>query len=655
MPLPPEKPFKPRLGKPGNRGGRFSKRVLKKLRSLSLGMTSFGLSKGNGGFTGARIGRGYWAGKYSSHNIGSRSRRVIIKSRIVQLGGGGYARSVSHLKYIEREGVGQDGREAEAYDKEQDGMNLNDFQSRCEGDRHQFRFIVSANDAGNLEDLKSFTRDVQTRMEQDLRTKLDWVAVDHFDTVHPHTHIVLRGIDDQNKDLIIARSYMSHGMRHAASDLLTNELGPRTEMEMLQQVRQQIDQDRFTDLDRDIVKYSRDNIMHSDGGEYPAKIIGARMKKLSKMGLAQHLGNNYWRLDPDLRNTLTAMGEKGDIIKTLHQNLHKAGKDNLQQKALIFGTDEASQKIVTGELIKIGLSDELSDRRYVILDGTDGNHWYVDMGELEQVNDLNKGMIISVTAAHKGASQVDHHIAEISRQNGGVYSEENHQHSDPKASLAYIKSHIRRLEGLRRYGIAERQSDGSWNISSDFTDRIEKLQKQFAQKAPVAMTINSVFVLDQLIEGEGYGWLDRNLVGKEKTDLSSGGFGGKVQQALAQRRNWLLRQGLIQKIGSKVIYPKSLANQLIKRELNKIAAGISDQTGKQYLAMKDKGEVSGTYIRKLNLRSGRYAVLEKSKGFILVPWRPVMDRAKGKSISGMISRGKINWEIGRDFSQSVGL
>ncbi len=647
MPPPPEKPFKPRPGKPGNRGGRFSKRVLKKLKSLSLGMTSFGSSKGNGGFTGARIGRGHWVGKYSSRNVGSRSRRVIIKSRIVKLGGGGYARAASHLKYIEREGVGSDGREAEAYDKEQDGINLNDFQNRCEGDRHQFRFIVSADDADSLENLKSFSRDVMTRMEQDLRTELDWVAVDHFDTVHPHTHIVLRGIDDQNKDLIIARSYMSHGMRHAASDFLTHELGPRTEMEILKQVRQQVDQDRFTDLDSDIIKYSRDNIMHPDGGEYQARIVGARMKKLSKMGLAQHLGNDYWRLDPDLKNTLTAMAEKGDIIKTLYRNLYKAGKDNLQQKALIFGTDEASQKSVSGELLKIGLSDELSDRRYVIMDGTDGNHWYVDMGELEQVNDLNMGMIVTVTDAHHGASRVDHHIAEIARQNGGVYSEEYHQHSDPNASQAYIKSHIRRLEGLRRYGIAERQSDGSWNIPTDFTNRIEKLQKQFAQKAPVAMTINSAFALDQLIEGEGYGWLDRNLVGKEKPDLASSGFGGKVQQALAQRRNWLMRQGLIQKKGSKVIYPKRLANQLIRRELNKFAAEISDKTGKQYVPIKNKGEVSGTYVRNLNLRSGQYAVLEKSKEFTLVPWRPVMDRAKGKTISGKISSDKINWNIGR--------
>lgn len=111
-----------------------------------------------------------------------------------------------------------------------------------------------------------------------------------------------------------------------------------------------------------------------------------------------------------------------------------------------------------------------------------------------------------------------------------------------------------------------------------------------------------------------------------------------------------MRQGLVQEKGSKVIYPKNLASQLIRRELGKVAAGISDKTGKRYMPMKEKGEVRGAYVRKLNLRSGQYAVLEKSKEFTLVPWRPVMERAKGKAISGMVSPGKINWEIGRGIS-----
>ncbi|PHZ86763.1 DUF3363 domain-containing protein [Paremcibacter congregatus] len=650
----PENPFKPKLGKPGNRGDRFSKRVLKKVRSLSHGMSrpSSDMSEGRSGYTGERIGRGHWAGRYSNSQYGKSAvpagaRQVIIKGRIIKLAGTSYSRAMSHLQYIEREGVGQDGKEAESYGKFGDDIDLKEFQNRSEGDRHQFRFIVSAEDGVEIEDHKSFTRDLMAKMEQDLQTKLDWVAVDHFDTDHPHTHLVLRGVDDKGKDLIIAKSYMSYGMRNMASDILTQELGPRTEMEILQQVRRQVDQDRLTDIDRDIINYSRAHMMHPDGGTYSANLVTARLKKLSKMGLAQYQGSNYWRLSPNMKDTLQMMGERGDIIKILHRNLYGAGKDNLKQKALIFGLDATSQNHITGELIKVGLSDELNDRRYIILDGTDGNHWYVDMGELEQISDLNQGMIISVKAAHKQASQVDHRIAAIAHQNGGIYSEGKHRDFDPKASAAYIQSHVRRLESLRRYGIGEREKGGIWRIPPDFTNCVEKLQKQFAQKAPMAMTINSAYALDQLVDGEGYGWLDRNLDEKEKTGLFSGGFGRKVRQALAQRRSWLLRQGLIQQKGARFLYPKDFAAKLAKREMTKIAVTIAKQTGKKYSPMGDKGDVSGTYVRKLNLKSGQYAILEKSKEFTLVPWRPVMERAKGQVISGMISRGNISWSIGQ--------
>ena len=45
-------------------------------------------------------------------------------------------------------------------------------------------------------------------MTTDLETRLDWVAVDHWDTDNPHTHIVLRGHAGngrgKDQDLVIA-------------------------------------------------------------------------------------------------------------------------------------------------------------------------------------------------------------------------------------------------------------------------------------------------------------------------------------------------------------------------------------------------------------------------------------------------------------------
>ncbi len=59
--------------------------------------------------------------------------------------------------------------------------------------------------------LRTYTRHLMGRMEADLGTGLDWVAVNHWNTDNPHTHIVVRGRDDTGKDLIIAGDYIADG------------------------------------------------------------------------------------------------------------------------------------------------------------------------------------------------------------------------------------------------------------------------------------------------------------------------------------------------------------------------------------------------------------------------------------------------------------
>jgi type IV secretory pathway VirD2 relaxase len=119
------------------------------------------------------------------------ARRVIIKSRFVVLKQAG-ANSVStHPRYLEREGVTRDGKRGQGYGPEVDSADLKAFEERGQGDRHQFRFIVSVDDADQLEDLRGYTRAFMQRPSTDLESRLDWVAADHWDTDNPHTHIDL--------------------------------------------------------------------------------------------------------------------------------------------------------------------------------------------------------------------------------------------------------------------------------------------------------------------------------------------------------------------------------------------------------------------------------------------------------------------------------
>src|SRR3546814_16397691 len=89
---------------------------------------------------------------------------------------------------------------------------------RCGDDRHQFRFIVSAEDGDQYPDLKPFVRRLMTQMEEDLGTKLDWVAVDHLNTGHPHSHVMLRGRADSGENIFIARDNRPPGIRERRSE-----------------------------------------------------------------------------------------------------------------------------------------------------------------------------------------------------------------------------------------------------------------------------------------------------------------------------------------------------------------------------------------------------------------------------------------------------
>ena len=128
---------------------------------------------------------------------------------------------------------------------------------RSENDPHQFRFVVSADEGTRLADLKPFIRDLLSQMERDLDTKLDWMAVDHFNSGHPPTHIVIRGRDQNGEELVMARDYISHGVRGRAQSLITLELGPETEVERVQKRFNEVGQERLTRLDRSLIARGR--------------------------------------------------------------------------------------------------------------------------------------------------------------------------------------------------------------------------------------------------------------------------------------------------------------------------------------------------------------------------------------------------------------
>ena len=84
------------------------------------------------------------------------------------------------------------------------------------------------------------------------------------------------------------------------------------------------------------------------------------------------------------------------------------------------------------------------------------------------------------------------------------------------------------------------------------------------------------------------------------------------------------------------------------------AAAISKRTGLPRRQSADGQEVSGIYRERLQLASGRFAMLDDGLGFELVPWRPQLDRHLGQHVSGMIKTGGgIEWSLGRARGLSI--
>ena len=159
-------------------------------------------------------------------------------------------RCAKHVAYLKREGVTRDGADARIFDARSDDADAKAFAESCEEDRHHFHFIISPEDAADLESLRTFTRELMKDVERDLGTRLGWLAVDHWNTDNPHIHVLIRGRADDGQDLVISRDYISRGLRDRSAERVTLELGPRSEQEIRAALEKEVEADRWTSLDR---------------------------------------------------------------------------------------------------------------------------------------------------------------------------------------------------------------------------------------------------------------------------------------------------------------------------------------------------------------------------------------------------------------------
>jgi type IV secretory pathway VirD2 relaxase len=597
-------------------------------------------------FDGSRIGRGSATGRIlgtSNRHAGPRSRRVVVKARFVRLGGKGTDAAAAHLRYLQRDGTTREGERGALYSADIDHADGRAFLERGTGDRHQFRFIVAAEDGAEYEDLKPMIRRLMAQAEKDLGTKLDWVAVDHFNTGHPHTHILLRGKDDRDQNLVIAREYIAKGLRGRATDIVNLDLGPRTDLEITRANVREIAQERFTGIDRRLLQaidgHGLISPHHRDGVEQGLR--AGRLATLGRMGLALEVGNGRWRLSGDLEQTLRAMGKRGDMIATIHHEMKARQRGISPGNYAIYDPGEAEVRPIVGRIAARGLSDDRIDREYLIVEAIDGRAHYVDIGT-SATDYACEGTIVRISQSPVSIREADRTVADIAAQHGGRYSEDLHYLQDPTASERFVEAHVRRLEAIRRAtGAVKRETDGTWHIAPDHLERALQYERRRAESEPVRIEPLATIALEQMPEHDGITWLDEDQ-SVARAAGAPGSFGARVADAARRRQQWLVEQGLAAK--------SDMLDVLRRRELMRVAGQLSRELGVAFAEVEPGMPIEGVCRRSVQVGTARMAMIENSYEFTLVPWRAVLERQLGKKVAGIMRGAEISWRFDRQRS-----
>jgi type IV secretory pathway VirD2 relaxase len=406
--------FNPRPGRihHGNQGDKRQKSFVGEVMRAAKKAGHRGQTFKRSGGSGRRSTFG--RGRRAALSLGSRSssRRVVVMARIVRHRGGRFrsAPLTKHLAYLKREGVTRDGADARMFDTASDDADTTAFAERCEQDRHHFRFTVSPEDAGQLADLRAFTRELMKDAERDLGTGLDWVAVDHWNTDNPHVHLLVRGRADDGQDLVVSRDYISKGFRARAAERVTLEMGPRSEQEIRAGLENEVGAERWTSLDRSLRDISDEgggiaDLRPGGASEDPElrRLMLGRAAKLERLGLAEQVGSAQWTLKPGLEPALRDLAIRGDIIKTMHRAMSGAGSEPDVARFALHGDQPVEP--VLGRLVEHGLHDELKGTAYAVINGVDGRTHHLVFSDLEMMGDAKPGAIVESRAYDDAAGR----------------------------------------------------------------------------------------------------------------------------------------------------------------------------------------------------------------------------------------------------------
>ena len=428
-------------------------------------------------------GRGKGAAAVAQHWSHVSNRRVFVRSSAAPARGSNTSAFSSYTRYLLRYPTDEDTNRGRLYSRDSDTVEVSDFNRRSRHDPRQFRFVIAPEDSHQIQDMSAFTRRLMLQVERDLGTQVDWVAVNHFNTANPHTHIAVRGRSPTDQELIINRRYMIAGIRHRAEEIVTNMLGPKTFREISAAKRLELYQERLTSIDqyisqsqtRETVRVSRNAARRAAPG-LTAQV--KRLQYLEKLGLAEHVYGPQWRLRPGWTDALRTLGQRTETLL----EVGRAVGDDRSAMRLEEVKPTQEGKWVTGRLVAVSGSDTSPLGHLLVIDGLDGRIWLAQAAGEDTLQLPRLGGVISALIEPNPAAPIS------------ARSKRPESHDTPP--------------------------DGH----------------------TIRTFVNSWLPVNQLIDRQAFTWLDE--ISDDQVSAYSSGFGAEVRAAKSARQAFLAASSL---------------------------------------------------------------------------------------------------------------
>jgi hypothetical protein len=446
-------------------------------------------------------------------------------------------------------------------------------------------------------------------------------------------------------------------------------LGHQSEIELQAKLQNEVEAERLTRLDKMLLSEQRErgviDLRPGEGATFLVRenrnLMIGRVRHLERYGVATELEPGRWALSDRAEQVLKDLDHRNEVINSIHRALTKNGlaeERGISQFAL---HGEGSGEKIVGRVLAKGLAgDEMGERVYLVIDGTDGRVHHMEFKDPARIEEVGRDMIVEAAPVVAGTRPADRNIAANAEEHNDIYRPSRHfarvrdsferQGKDPEA---FVRSHVRRLEALRRAGHVERIDADNWKVPKDIVERGQAYDLSHGGDGLRIRTLSAIS-LDRQIASDGATWLDRQIITDDRAEIRATGFGREVNKAIARRAQRLVDMGLATTKDGNIRVPVHTVATLERKEVDRVGQQMARDRGLTFMPSSAGEYVSGHLAGVASLVSGRFAMIENGLGFQLVPWQPLLEKRIGQHITGLQrDDGGIEWTFGRNRGLSL--